>query len=218
VVSLDPNKFAEKKQQRLHIGDLPRFRPYIRLHNQLSPVRSPYLSYDNTEGRRYISYPPNTEGFLYYFTSLENSRIAGELRFRVASSDDPASFQSGSDLMKPDGQAWSRPIFVLSKHYLPLYKKLREELLVPDDLDAVLSTFPSIIPGHRQTQFLYTLNDTFVVNFSYHDQRFAIVTEQGMESLRLRKLFRETSARLMPYTGESPSLESPRSMILQMNL
>jgi hypothetical protein len=214
VVSLDPNKFAEKKQQRLHIGDLLRFRPLIMLQNQSSPVISPHVTYDMTGKHDYMSYPPDTKGFLYYFTSLEKPRIAGELRFRVASSDDSASFQSGSDLMKINGQVWSRPLIVLSKLYPPLYEKLREELLVPDDLDAVLSTFPPRFPKYSQTQFLYTLNDTFIVNFSYHDQKFNIVTEQGMEILRLTGLFSETSAYLLPYTGESPSLESPRLMIL----
>jgi hypothetical protein len=186
------------------------------LHNQSSPVASSQLTYDydNMEGRRYC-YPPDTKGFLYYFTSLEYPRIAGELRFRVASSD-PASFQSGSDLMKINGQVWSRPLFVLSKLYHPLYKKLREELLVPDDLDAVLSTFPPIFPRYRQCHLLYTLNDTFIVNFGSHVQKFTVITEQGMEKLRLCELFLERAqgARLLPYTGESPSLESPRLNVL----
>jgi hypothetical protein len=38
------------------------------------------------------------------------------------------------------GQPWSHPLYVVSKS-IPLYGKLREERLVPDDLDAVLSTF-----------------------------------------------------------------------------
>jgi hypothetical protein len=157
VVTLDPNKFAETKQQRLRIGDMVYFRPYIRLHNQSSPVVSPLLTYDRMENnlkRFRRSYPPDTKAFLYYFTSPEIPRIGGELRFRVASSDDAASFESGSDLMKINSQAWSRPLFVLSKGYIPLYEKLREELLVPDDLDAVLSTFPQRFPKYRRSQCL----------------------------------------------------------------
>jgi hypothetical protein len=218
VVTLDPNKFAEKKQQRFHIGDQKSLGPSIRLHNQSSPViLSAPLLYDNMTGTRdMISYPPGTKGFLYYFMSLEKPRIAGELRFRVASSDDPASFQSGSDLMKPNGQAWSRPLIVLSKLYPPLYGKLREELLVPDDLDAVLSTLPHRFPKYRRSQVLYTLNDTFIVNFSSRQQDFTVITEQGIERLQISKLFsqRKTSARFSPYTGESPSLESPILMNL----
>jgi hypothetical protein len=254
VTTLDSNKFAEKKQQRLHIGDRKTFRPYIRLHNQSSPVVSPHLTYDKMDNNfndqqsihphirlhnqsspvispslfyyvkyesgilTYLSFPPDTKALLYYYTSPEKPRIAGELRFRVTSSDDPASFESGSDLMKPNGQVWSRPLFVLSKFFIPLYEKLREEQLVPDDLDAVLSTFPHRIAQYRRSQYLYTLNDTFIVDFSSYKQNVTVITEQGMVTLRLNGLFSQAPSKLMPYTGESPSLDSPRLMILQMNL
>ena len=36
---LDPNKFAEKKQQRLHIGDLKSFSPHFRYNPVLSCLR-----------------------------------------------------------------------------------------------------------------------------------------------------------------------------------
>jgi hypothetical protein len=53
------------------------------------------LRYDRAQ-ELHPSFPPDTKAFLYYFTSPEKPRIAGELRLRVASSDDPASFKSGS--------------------------------------------------------------------------------------------------------------------------
>jgi hypothetical protein len=117
------------------------------LHNHSSPVLAPRLFYDmtwldNESGSRiYPLYPTDTKAFLYYFTSPNKPHIAGELRLRVAPSNDFSSFESGSDLLKPNGQPWSRPLYVLPKHYIPLYEKLREDRLVPDDLDAVLSTF-----------------------------------------------------------------------------
>ena len=198
VVTLDPNKFAEKKQKRFHIGDIAQFRPYIWLHSQSRPVESPFLMYDKQKAGPW-PYPPETKAFLYYFTPPEKPLIAGELRLRVASSDDPASFESGSDLMKVNGQVWSRPLFVLSKNYISLYDKLREELLVPDNLDAVLSTFPR--RRNCRSQLLYTLNDTFIVDF-HHRQEFTVITEQGMQTLRLDGLFSEKQERITPYTGE----------------
>ena len=87
------------------------------------------------------SYPSDTKAFLYYFTSPEIPRIAAELRLRIALSDDPASFESGSDLLRTDGLPWRRSLYALSQYYFPLFEKLREERLVPDDLDTVLSTF-----------------------------------------------------------------------------
>jgi hypothetical protein len=62
-------------------------------------------------------------------------------------SEDLASFGSGSDLLQTNGRAWTLPLYGLSSHrsYFPLYAKLREEQLVPDELDAALSTLPSIV-------------------------------------------------------------------------
>ena len=111
---------------------------------------------------------PDTKAFLYYFTSPENPRIAEELRLRVLSSDDPASFESESDLLLLNFQplAWSCPLYVLSKSYIPLFENLREERFVSDDLDAAVLTLTPRSPRYRQRQLLYTLNDTFIVDFS----------------------------------------------------
>ena len=107
--------------------------------------------------------------------SPEKPRIAGELRLRrVALSDndgdddddEPATFESGSDLLLTNGQPWSRPLYVLSKSYSPLYEKLRKEGLVPDDLDMALSTLPSKMLSYRRSNLLYSLNDAFIVDFS----------------------------------------------------
>ena len=63
-------------------------------------------------------YPPDTKVFLYYFIPPGKPRIAGELRLRVASSDDYASFEGGSDI-------WLRLLYSVSKYYTPLYEKLK---------------------------------------------------------------------------------------------
>ena len=115
VVTLDPSKFAEKKQRRFHIGN--HFRPYIALRNQLGRMTWEMLY----KMRRVHRYPPDTTTFLYYSTSPKRPPIAGELRLRVASSDDHASFESGFDLLTLDGQQpWSRLLYYVSKFCLPL--------------------------------------------------------------------------------------------------
>jgi hypothetical protein len=179
------------------------------IHNQSSPVNSPirlrYASGRLSESgkQRYLLFPPDIKAFLYYFTHPEKPPIAGELRLRVTSSDDPASFESGSDLLKPHGQPWSRPLFVVSRFYIPLYEKLREERLVSDDLDSVLSTFPLKLPSYGRNQYLYTLNDTFIVDFGTQHPCFRVITEQGMEVLDFIGLFYEDrgGSRITPYTG-----------------
>ena len=160
------------------------------------------------------TFPPGTKAFLYYFMSPGKPRIAGELRLRVASSNDPASFKSGSDLLLLNGQPWTRPLTVLSKLYPPLYDKLREEGFVPNDLDTVLSTFPPAEFRYRRTQLLYTLNDPFIVDFSSNELNLIVITEQGIRNLRFCSLFRDGRhmRNCTPYTGaytKSPSLDTP---------
>ena len=149
------------------------------------------------------SYPPDTKAFLYYFTSPEKPRIAGELRLRVTSSDDPASFESGSDLLLTNGQPWLRPLFSLPRYYSPLYELVREDRLVPDDLDAVLSTlFPSGFPRYRRRQILYALNDTFIVDFSSAVTYFTVITERGVEWITLFAFYESREmCGSTPYTG-----------------
>ena len=207
VLTLDPKKFVEKKQRCFYIGGLQSFKPYIALHNQSCPVVCPrrllYDSADKLNGREW-SFPPDTKAFLYYFTPPDKPRIAGELRVRVVPSDDPSSFESGSDLLRVNGQTWSRPLHVLSKYYIPLYEKLREENLIPDDLYAALSAFPPRLPTGRYYtgQNLYTINDTFIIDLSIRGLSLSVITEQGMEALELYGLFTEWRVSLLPYTGE----------------
>jgi hypothetical protein len=174
------------------------------LQNQSSPVASPPLRYGESGTTILPHYPPDTKSFLYYFTPPEKPRIAAELRLRATSGGDPTSFESGSDLLKPNGQPWSRPLCVLSKYYKPLYEKLREDRLVPDDLDAILSTFTSGFPRYNcQSQLLYTLNDTFIVDFSCTQHYFFVITEKSMKRLHFTTPFFEHRGgfKTFPYTG-----------------
>jgi hypothetical protein len=178
------------------------------LHKHSSLVAVPRLLYDsiNESGTTvaiFSTYPPDTKFYLYYFTPPEKPPLAGEIRLRVTSSD--ASFESGSDLLKLNGQPWSRPLSVLSRYYKPLYEKLREDRFVPDDLDAILSTFQvsSGYPRFNRSQLLYTLNDTSIADFSCTDQFFYVITEQEVELLRFVTPFFERcrGLRTIPYTG-----------------
>ena len=145
------------------------------------------------------AYPPHTTAFLYFFMPPKKPRIAGELRLRVASSDDHASFESGTDLLKLNGQPWSRTLYYVSKYYPPLYEKLREDGFVSDDLDAVLSTFPR--KRLNRCQFLYTLDDTFILDLSYAKQQFTIITGQGMQLIGFHRVFVEKNSTISPYSG-----------------
>jgi hypothetical protein len=140
--------------------------------------------------------------------SPEKPPIAGELRFRVTSNDVPASFWSGSDLLQLDGRPWSRPLLILLTRYLPLYEKLREDGFVSDDLDADLSTFSTIKYNFTyKSQVLYTINDTFIVDFGIKRGGFTVITEQGAEHIPFTRLFFDSHESIgTPYTGAYTNL------------
>ena len=167
-----------------------------------------------------MPYPPDTKAFLYYSMSPEKPRLAGELRLRVTSSNDTAFFESGWDLLRPDGQIWSRPLFYLSKFFPLLYEKLREDQLIPDDLDKVLAVFPSKKSLYRRSQLFYTLNDTFIVDFSFKRWVPCAITEQGgMQTIQFQHIFTDyrDNGKVEPYTGAYTSyrsLETPNQYIL----
>jgi hypothetical protein len=187
------------KQRRLHLGDLQAFAPHISLLKQSSPVKAPRVDYDTFAMR--LPFPADTKAFLYYYAPPERPRIAGEIRLRLATDDSFASFESGSDLLRINGRPWSRPLYFVSKYYRLLYERLREDRLVPDDLDAALSTFPAKKARYRQVNILYTLNDPTVVHFNIRSVNFLVVTEQGVEEIRF--ILKNTRGHEVqkPYTG-----------------
>ena len=168
ILTLDPIKFAEKKQKPLHIGNIQAFTLRISLLKQSSLVTCNRLDYGlkwmNGASVQRLRYPP-VKAFLYYSMPPEKPRFAGELRLRVTSGDDPASFESGSDLLRTNSQPWSRPLYILQKHYLPLYEKLREERFIPDNFGRSFAL--------KMIQFLF------------------VITEQGatLESLTFNYVF-----------------------------
>ena len=206
IITLDPNKFAEKKQQPIHLANFNSFKALIVLHNQSRPVLSTRLFYHPASIMgTFLPYPPDIKPFLYYFTLPEKSRISGELRLRVIPRDDPASFESGYDLLGYNGSPWSRPLCALRRRYIPLYEKLREEKLVSDELDSLISTFPtSLFRQYHRGRELYSINDTFIVDFSKRDLKFTVITEQDVETLLLTKQFHDNRIEMggrNPYTG-----------------
>ena len=173
-------------------------------NNQSGLVVGPRLRYD-TSKEGFTSYPPDIKAFLYYSSLPGRPRVAGELRLRVTSRDDPTSFERGYDLLGLNGQPWSRPLLMLSRcsSYIPLYKRLRNDGLVSNDLDAIISTFPGPFNMYYYGQQLYTLNDIFMVDFSKENLQFTVVTEQGVEMLHFCKTFFDNQVAPIapPYRG-----------------
>ena len=63
--------------------------------------------------------------------------------------------------------------FIIFQSFMLLcMKKLREDGLIPDDLDKALSALPSQRYNYCPSRILYALNDTFILDFSSYS-RFA---------------------------------------------
>jgi len=70
-------------------------------------------------------------------------------------------------------------------------------------LDTILSTFPPKNVIYSRSQLLYTLNDTFIIDFNKAGQYFSVITEKGVETLAFRSQFLDhrESREGAPYTG-----------------
>ena len=80
---------------------------------------------------------------------------------------------------------------------------MREDQLVPDDLDTALSNLRSEKLTYRRSHLVYSLNDTFIIDFSSIGMEFHVVTEQGLAILPFQKPFSDYRKMYMskPYTG-----------------
>ena len=83
----------------------------------------------------YQPFPPETEGFFYYWANPETP-VDGQVRFRVTRDGDPSSFATGFDLLGLDGLPWCITLFqVLNMaKYSPLGELLLKENLVTEEI------------------------------------------------------------------------------------
>jgi hypothetical protein len=82
-------------------------------------------------------FPTNTQGFLYYNVPPPHlPPIMGGLRFRITSSSDPSSFDSGSDLLHVTRPIpWSLPLLHLVRtRNFPICEQLVVEGLISQEL------------------------------------------------------------------------------------
>ncbi|PBK71655.1 hypothetical protein ARMSODRAFT_1016663 [Armillaria solidipes] len=69
-----------------------------------------WFHYVRIKPKTYVPFPDKTTGFLYYWTHSDLPATAGQVRFRLTSTNDPSLFESGSDLHKLDGTPWAIPL------------------------------------------------------------------------------------------------------------
>ncbi|EJF56127.1 hypothetical protein DICSQDRAFT_175185 [Dichomitus squalens LYAD-421 SS1] len=101
-------------------------------------------------GFRHFKFPPNTAGFLYYHIPPYSPPLAGEVRFRVTFSPDPASFTQGYDLLMDYGVRWNIPLLYMTdkKEYTGLHTLLLQDGLVTPQLSDIAA---SAVEGLKKT-------------------------------------------------------------------
>ena len=176
-------------------------------------------------------FPPNAAGFLYYHHPPFCPPLMGEVRLRVTSSSDPASFAAGSDLLTPLGLPWKIPLLymALGKRYATLRTLLlHDDLVTPQHLETAAAVAETLrgtgrrrqnYVGTCRTSIIGSLRQAFIVRFGILNGALLIV---GKDTV-LRKHFREIGlirvpvhsanraerySRYYPFRGTQSSLAS----------
>ncbi|KAG6841598.1 hypothetical protein C0991_009354 [Blastosporella zonata] len=141
-----------------------RLRPTIKSRLKDGRILTGSLSYASTH--RY-HFPDKTHGFLYCHRNPNLPVTAGQVRFRLTTSADPASFEEGTDLMRHDGALpWSIPLLHLRLAATAPLEALaiQDGLIEPHSLDAIRSIAVDGKHSHlRLGFFLAYLEQPFVI-------------------------------------------------------
>lgn len=112
-------------------------------------------------------FPTGTHGFLYFVPPPKNVPMASEIRLRITTSHDPASFAEGRDLLLPNHTPWCIPLLNVAR--IPSSAGLKE-LLLRDGLTTtpILERCASIrAQGSRisTSRFIHSFGQNFALDF-----------------------------------------------------
>ncbi|TBU54993.1 hypothetical protein BD310DRAFT_826839 [Dichomitus squalens] len=150
VCTLDPTKLAPSD----YVDFRARNNPSVTFVAQSYDPSNTLLGRPGTRiiarGFRHFKFPPNTAGFLYYHIPPYSPPLAGEVRFRVTFSPDPASFTQGYDLLMDYGVRWNIPLLYMTdkKEYTGLHTLLLQDGLVTPQLSDIAA---SAVEGLKKT-------------------------------------------------------------------
>ncbi|KZT24300.1 hypothetical protein NEOLEDRAFT_1179298 [Neolentinus lepideus HHB14362 ss-1] len=153
-------------------------------------------------------FPDDTQGFFYWHTEPGAPALAGQVRFRVTNSKDPASFQGGQDLRLLGGDPWRVSLFSVAS--CTRYKVLRSVLLsdglvTSDLLDSALRVISSATHGSRhpvsESNTIWRFGQAIRVSLEPTCFSFWVVDDSGGALVRLRYLFRPNHSKTPSYKG-----------------
>lgn len=210
IHTLDPSRLQAADFVDLSDIKYPRIR--ASLPNDNSYYGSNCFSTAYSYEHKGTPFPSGSHGFLYYHVPMSNvPPMAGEVRFRLTSRDDPALFLSGVDLIKPNGMPWSIPLLRAAPK-VTRYRCLCQ-MLVNDGLitPALLEKCDTMISGAEtssRSRFIHSLGQLFDVDFHTAEMAFFTCHDDVYQRCRIRGLFAESSTykKPVPYHGKQHSL------------
>jgi hypothetical protein len=108
-------------------------------------------------------FPDHARGFFYYYSPVGFSQMASSIRFRCTSSNDPATFNQGKDLLTHFGLPWesSMPSILRARSsYVQDY--LVHAGLVTEDQ---ITHLKHIVNGRQLDRVLWRFDLPFLINF-----------------------------------------------------
>ncbi|KZT24299.1 hypothetical protein NEOLEDRAFT_1135069 [Neolentinus lepideus HHB14362 ss-1] len=181
-----------------------RMTPLVRLRADLG--RCPFWQLLYSAHHKH--FPDDTQGFFYWHTDPGAPVLAGQVRFRVTNSKDPASFQGGQDLRLPGGDPWRVSLFDVARY--TQYKVLRSVLLsdglvTRDHLDSALRVLRSASPGSKhpdyESNIIWRFGQVIRVSLELTSFSVWVVSDSQGAWVRLRYMFRSEYSAPPAYKG-----------------
>ena len=176
------------------------------------PLGAQSLTYARDYYNR-LQFPPNTRGFLYYYTPPKAPPLVGEVRFRLANHID--NFHDGKDLLSVEKIPWSISLFALANH--STHSSLREQLLADGLVSQTTldkwtdsNNLPLLQKGYpvgRNRTVLYYLRQPFFLQFNAHFIAFYTATRDEIgycltPNPFTDRRFTRNNHYIVPYGGE----------------
>ncbi|KAJ7651352.1 hypothetical protein FB45DRAFT_34965 [Roridomyces roridus] len=191
----------------------------------LKPGESgPTVVYSRQQGGRPNPFPDHTRGFIYYAPHPGLPPESASLRFRCTASHLPSSFESGYDLLTPEGVPWQTLGLQATVGY-PLLRTqlLQEELITPE----FVAKWGKLLGGRiYPARMLFALHQAFPVNFAKQLHVHLVCPHEAiplhLQSIFDAKIPRTNNLACHPFTGSGlahfePSPTDPQLMHLRID-
>ena len=135
-----------------------------------------------------IPFPAHAQGFFYYHVPA-NSPLASSIRFRCTSSNDPATFSDGQDLLSRNGLPWERSLRSILTTRIPYLRDqfLKTGLVTEDQVTRIRRIFgQELAPPHI---VLHQLDQPFPLKFHHYGLYLSAVIRDKLFRFIVKGIF-----------------------------